>query len=161
MEYIEDDDIAKKLRDGARHHRGKMLDALALAKSARRRGDSEVEDEHKKVAIARKNAMEQLNAKAAKIIFHQKNKGHKQGTIDLHGLYVEEAIQYAKQELQSASLRDDEVVRFIVGKGLHAQDGRAKIRPALEKLCTRRGLIHSLDPRNAGVLIVQLDTDPF
>ena len=61
------------------------------------------------------------------------------------------------------------------GKGLHAKDRRAKIRPALEKLCTeyvinlrchicrltsvvfRRGLIHSLNPRNAGVLIVQLD----
>ena len=84
--------------------------------------------------------------------------GRKEGMVDLHGLYVHEAVRYAKQELESASRRDDEVVRFIVGtsinelsgvhvlngvrvnspdpgKGLHAEDGEAKIRPALEKLC--------------------------
>lgn len=72
--------------------------------------------------------------------------------VDLHGLYVDEALEYAEQEFQLA--RKDKVVRFIVGtpslcrllllrsgldtdlgKGLHARDGKAKIRPALEKLC--------------------------
>jgi hypothetical protein len=38
------------------------------------------------------------------------------GTIDLHGLYVNEALKYAKLEFQSAVLRSDKVVRFIVGK---------------------------------------------
>jgi hypothetical protein len=37
------------------------------------------------------------------------------GTIDLHGLYVNEALKYAKLEFQSAVLRSDKVVRFIVG----------------------------------------------
>ena len=82
------------------------------------------------------------------------------GTVDLHGLSVPEALEYAKQEFQSATLRADRVVRFIVGtsfnglfhvccsqrfigdgfylilgKGLHSKAGRAKIRPALENLC--------------------------
>jgi hypothetical protein len=35
--------------------------------------------------------------------------------IDLHGLYVDEALQYAKEAFQSAILRNDKVVRFIVG----------------------------------------------
>jgi hypothetical protein len=35
--------------------------------------------------------------------------------VDLHGLYVNEALEYAKQALQSAILRNDKVVRFIVG----------------------------------------------
>jgi len=84
--------------------------------------------------------------------------GRKEGTADFHDLFVHEAIRYAKQELESASRRGDEVVRFIVGtsinelsgvhvlngvrvnspnpgKGLHTEDGEAKIRPALEKLC--------------------------
>lgn len=47
-------------------------------------------------------------------------------------------------------------MRFIVGKGLHSDAGAAKIRPALEDHFTKRGLIHSLDPKNAGVLIVRL-----
>ena len=83
------------------------------------------------------------------------------GTVDLHGLYVAEALAYAKQEFQSVVSRSDKAVRFIVGtfplgiligvrqfemvlyggfpmnlgKGLHAKDGKVKIRPALEKLC--------------------------
>ena len=36
--------------------------------------------------------------------------------IDLHGLQVAEAIAFAKDELQSAESRGDEVVRFIVGE---------------------------------------------
>jgi hypothetical protein len=36
--------------------------------------------------------------------------------IDLHGLLVTEAIEFAKEELQSAKSRGDEVVRFIVGE---------------------------------------------
>jgi hypothetical protein len=74
---------------------------------------------------------------------------------DLHGLYVGEALKYAELAFESAALKDDKVVRFIVGtsspralrhtvfewfspnlgKGIHALDGKAKIRPALEKLC--------------------------
>jgi hypothetical protein len=36
--------------------------------------------------------------------------------IDLHGLYVLEALQFAKDQVQAAESRGDEVVRFIVGE---------------------------------------------
>jgi len=36
--------------------------------------------------------------------------------VDLHGLYVAEAVRFAKEQLQSARSRGDEVVRFIVGE---------------------------------------------
>ena len=74
IEHIEDDDIGKELRDRAQRQHRQMRDALAQAKSAHKRGDYEAERMHKRVAMARRSAMEQLNAKAAKIIFHQKNK---------------------------------------------------------------------------------------
>ena len=41
-----------------------------------------------------------------------------EGTVDLHGLFIKEALEYAKQEFQSAVLRTDRVVRFIVGTSL-------------------------------------------
>lgn len=43
--------------------------------------------------------------------------GRTDGMIDLHGLHVEEALGYAKQEFDSKSgvLGDDKVARFIVG----------------------------------------------
>ncbi|KAN0105498.1 hypothetical protein V8E52_010978 [Russula decolorans] len=71
--------------------------------------------------------------------------GRSKGTVDLHGLYVNEALKYTKLEFQSVVLKSDKVARFIIvvydgspmnlGKGLHAKNGKAKIRPALEKLC--------------------------
>jgi hypothetical protein len=35
--------------------------------------------------------------------------------IDLHGLYVGEALEYAELAFELAALEDDKVARFIVG----------------------------------------------
>ncbi|KAH9038730.1 hypothetical protein EDB85DRAFT_1931771 [Lactarius pseudohatsudake] len=101
--------------------------------------------------------MKELDKRAAKIIFRENNKNRKDGMIDLHGLHVPEAVQFARDQVESARSRGDEPVRFIVGRGVHSNAGEAKIRPALEGHFKKRGLTHSLDPRNAGVLIVRPD----
>jgi DNA-nicking Smr family endonuclease len=134
-----------------------MSDARSRAKSAQKNGRKGAAQEHRQNAIAHEKVMKELDKRAAKIIFTEKNKHCKEGTIDLHGLYVAEAIQFAKDQVRAAKSRSDEAVRFIVGKGLHAEDGVAKIRPALEAHFTKQGLKHSLDPKNAGILIVRLD----
>ena len=41
--------------------------------------------------------------------------GRPDGMIDLHGLYVGEALEYAELAFELAALEDDKVVRFIVG----------------------------------------------
>ncbi|KAI9428479.1 hypothetical protein H4582DRAFT_2045502 [Lactarius indigo] len=105
--------------------------------------------------MSHESAKKELDKRAAEIIFKENNKNRKEGTIDLHGLHVPEAIRLAKDQVESAKSRGDEAVRFIVGKGLHSDAGEAKIRPALEELFNKRGLTHSLDPRNTGVLIVR------
>jgi hypothetical protein len=74
IESIEDDDISKELRDRAQRQHRQMCDARAQAKRAHKRGDYEAERMYKQVAMARRSAMDQLNAEAAKIIFRQKNK---------------------------------------------------------------------------------------
>ena len=38
------------------------------------------------------------------------------GEIDLHGLYVKEAIRYADRSIQEARARGDSKIRFIVGE---------------------------------------------
>ncbi|KAH9083555.1 hypothetical protein EDB83DRAFT_2329929, partial [Lactarius deliciosus] len=76
--------------------------------------------------------MKELDKRAAKIFFEENNKNRREGgKIDLHGLHVNEALQFAEDQLQTARSRGDEVVHFIVGKGLHSDAGEAKIRPAL------------------------------
>jgi len=146
---------AEDLREQARIRARMMKEACDLARSARKRGDHTAERRHNHEALAHEITMKHLNQAAAKLIFEEKNRLHPEGTVDLHGLYVEEAVEYAKQELQSASRRSNRVVHFIVGKGLHAKDGKVKIRPALELLCRERSLPYHLDSRNAGVLVVQ------
>lgn len=76
----------------------------------------------------------------------------KPGEIDLHGLYVKEAVSYADKSIQEARQRGDAEIRFIVGelhsspracrhysviilgKGLHSDGHVAKLRPAIEDL---------------------------
>ncbi|KAF8274566.1 hypothetical protein EI94DRAFT_1713738, partial [Lactarius quietus] len=85
--------------------------------SAQKKGYRGAAQAHRQEAISHKNAKEELNERAAKIIFKEKNKNRREGgMIDLHGLYVPEAVKFAKEELQSAKSRGDEVLRFIVGK---------------------------------------------
>lgn len=57
------------------------------------------------------------------------------GTIDLHGLYVKEAIEKV-EEFISAEQRAGQhpELRVIVGKGIHSPGHVAKIKPAVEEL---------------------------
>ncbi|KAH9993999.1 hypothetical protein BJV77DRAFT_961647 [Russula vinacea] len=138
---LDDDDTVKgtftaeDLRERARRMKREEQEAQKRAKRAHKKREYNAEALHKRDALVRRRAMEDLNKEAAKAFFNKNNKGRTDGMVDLHGLYVNEALEYAKQALQSAILRNDKVVRFIVGKGLHAKDGKVKIRPALEKYC--------------------------
>ncbi|KAI0785586.1 DUF1771-domain-containing protein [Abortiporus biennis] len=101
--------------------------------------------------------MERLNRKASEWIYIENNKDSNPGEIDLHGLYVKEALSFTERAIEDARRRGDSEVHLIVGKGLHSNGGRAKIRPAIEELMQKERLIAEIDPNNAGVLIVSLD----
>lgn len=76
------------------------------------------------------------------------DQNQKPGTIDLHRLFIKEAIERTKEAISKAKFQGGTVLRFIVGvsplllfahssqadlgKGLHARDGVPKIRLALE-----------------------------
>ncbi|KAH9083549.1 hypothetical protein EDB83DRAFT_27151 [Lactarius deliciosus] len=154
---VEDLEFAEKLREKARRSGREMTEAYSRAKSAQRMGDRWAAQEHRRRGDAHKSMMEELDKRAAKIIFRENNKDRDDGMVDLHRLYVAEAVRFAKEQLRSARLKRNDVVYFIVGKGLHSDAGGARIRPALEVLCTEQGLGHSLHPNNAGVLVVRLD----
>jgi len=115
---VEDLDFAKKLREQARRTGREMSEAYSRAKSAQKKGSRGAAHEHRQRANAHKSAKMELDKRAAEIIFREKNKNQREGMIDLHGLYVAEAIRVAKEQVQAARSRGDEVVRFIVGATL-------------------------------------------
>ncbi|KAG8863449.1 hypothetical protein FRB96_008189 [Tulasnella sp. 330] len=103
-----------------------------------------------------KAEMERLNNEASQWIFQANNQDSRPDELDLHGLYVKEAIQKTEQAIIEAQNRGDTQIRIIVGKGLHSQ-GAAKLKPAIEDLMVKYQLVAALDPQNAGVLIVSLN----
>lgn len=104
-----------------------------------------------------KAEMEELNRQACDWIFHANNTDSALNEVDLHGLYVKEAIARSEQAIQAAQQRGDSDIHFIVGKGLHSQGHVAKLKPAIEELMVKYQLAAQIDPNNAGVLIVQLN----
>jgi len=73
--------------------------------------------------------------------------------IDLHGLFVNEAKQYASEHIDKCRKQGVERVIFVTGRGNRSVDGVAKIKPAIRELLERKGIAVEVDQRNEGVLI--------
>ncbi|KAI0745430.1 hypothetical protein C8Q76DRAFT_703630 [Earliella scabrosa] len=120
-------------------------------------GDGARAKELSNAGKAAQREMERLNEEAAAWIFRENNTDSQPGEVDLHGLYVKEAIRYTEKSIEEARGRGDREIRLIVGKGLHSTNKVAKLKPAIEELIQKHGLVAELDEQNAGVLIVNLD----
>ncbi|ORX39363.1 hypothetical protein BD324DRAFT_327602 [Kockovaella imperatae] len=99
---------------------------------------------------------DEIDEQAANWIYYANNTDSPPGTIDLHGLYVQEAIQRTEAAITQAQQNGQEEINIIVGKGIHSQGHVAKIKPAVEDLMRKYNLSAHLDPHNSGVLIVDL-----
>ncbi|PBK60957.1 DUF1771-domain-containing protein [Armillaria solidipes] len=124
---------------------------------ANSRGDRAAAKVLSKQGKIHKQEMEQLNKEASDWIYLENNRDRKPGEIDLHGLYVKEAIARTYAALEEAKLRGDSEIRLIVGKGLHSEGGIAKVRPAIQELMRKYQLVAEFDPSNSGVLVVELN----
>ncbi|KAH9839423.1 uncharacterized protein C8Q71DRAFT_511354 [Rhodofomes roseus] len=150
----------QSLRARAKEEGSKMAQCYEESHTAYASGDGARAKELSNEGKAHKAQMERLNAQASEWIFSKNNEDSAPGEVDLHGLYVKEAITYSERAIQDARGRGNAKVNLIVGKGLHSPHGVAKLKPAIGELMQRQGLVAELDPDNAGVLIVNLDGRP-
>jgi len=134
-----------------------MAQCFEESHAAYARGDGALAKELSNKGKAHQKEMERLNAQASEWIFSENNKDSKPGEIDLHGLYVKEAITFTERAIQDARQRGESQINLIVGKGLHSPKGVAKLKPAIEELMQKQGLIAELDENNGGVLTVNLN----
>ncbi|GJE95850.1 DUF1771 and SMR domain-containing protein [Phanerochaete sordida] len=146
-----------ELRARANEEGDAMAKAFQESHEAYQGGDGALAKELSNKGKRHQAEMERLNREAAEWIFIKNNEDSKPGEVDLHGLYVKEAITYTDRAIQEAKSRGDSEVHIIVGKGLHSKGGAAKIKPAIEDLMQKHQLVAELDPNNSGVLIVSLD----
>jgi len=134
-----------------------MARAFEESHAAYARKDGAAAKELSSMGKAHQREMERLNAKASAWIFRENNQGRIPGEVDLHGLYVKEAIMHTDQSIAEAQFRGDKEIRLIVGKGIHSPKHAAKLKPAIEELMQKHNLFAAIDPQNSGVLIVQLE----
>ncbi|EDR11811.1 uncharacterized protein LACBIDRAFT_231873, partial [Laccaria bicolor S238N-H82] len=151
------DDHYTSLRARANEEGNSMARAFEESHQAYSRGDGALAKQLSNQGKDHQRRMEQLNKEASDWIFAGQNR--KPGEVDLHGLYVKEAVARTDQALQSAKARGDTQLNLIVGKGLHSKGGIAKVKPAIEELMQRHRVNAVLDPNNAGVLIVQINSN--
>lgn len=98
--------------------------------------------------------------KASLAIFRLRNDGLPKTKLDLHGQYVEEALAFTKSRLKElkrdrGSNRDTKLL-IVTGAGHHSKDGRAKIRPAVERLLRKEGSVH--EEEGSGAFLVHTET---
>ncbi|CAE7061243.1 unnamed protein product [Rhizoctonia solani] len=146
----------QELRSRAREEGDAMARAFDASQEAYQSGDGAGAKELSNEGKMHKAEMERLNKEASDWIFQQVNLDSAPDELDLHGLYVKEAIERTEAAVQAAQDRGDQQIRIIVGKGLHSEGRVAKLKPAIEELMVKYQLSAHVDPENAGVLIVQL-----
>ncbi|KAF2822205.1 DUF1771-domain-containing protein [Ophiobolus disseminans] len=146
-----------RLRDLARQEAAKRSSCFDRAHQAYESGDGgrahDLSEEGKQHAAK----MEQYNRQARDYIFRENNAtGRVAGdTIDLHGLFVEEAEDILEERIKAARQRGETHLHVIVGKGNHSKNHVQKIKPRVEQVCRELGLQYRTE-ENEGRMFVNL-----
>ena len=100
---------------------------------------------------------QKYNEEAANYVFQQNNLDSSQEELDLHGLFVDEAEWIMKRRIYMAVQNREPIIKVIVGKGLHSANHTAKLKPAMESICSQYNLNHYLQSGNSGVMCIDLN----
>jgi DNA-nicking Smr family endonuclease len=80
------------------------------------------------------------NRQAAELIFEHFNQDRRNNVIDLHGLYVREALEYLQAKLDECRSEDILQLKVITGMGNNSPGNIAKIKPEVEKFVRQNRL---------------------
>lgn len=101
--------------------------------------------------------MDKYNRQARDFIFRENNAEGRvaSDTIDLHGLFVEEAEDVLEERIKAARQQGQTHLHVIVGKGNHSRGHVQKIKPRVEQVCRELGLQYATE-ENEGRIYVNL-----
>ncbi|CAI4903762.1 CKB_collapsed_G0053520.mRNA.1.CDS.1 [Saccharomyces cerevisiae] len=139
-------DEAYKKRDQLSHE----------SQTAYQQGDKKLAHELSEKSKAQLKTAEDFNMQAAEYVFVENNADSSSNEIDLHGLYVKEALFILQKRIKFAIDHNEPQLNVIVGKGLHSQNGIAKLKPSIEEFCAKHGIRNHLEKGNSGVLVLEL-----
>lgn len=146
-------------RAQARDYADKRNEYARLSREAYINGNGWIAKEYSNKRKEMQQHMESTNALAASKIFMHNNSQRPDTEIDLHGLYVPEAIERLKERVIMALNQNWHELIVIVGRGLHSEGG-PKIRPAVIKFASQHGLSYELpNPGRIRFEFVQLSLE--
>jgi DNA-nicking Smr family endonuclease len=145
-----------RLRAEAQAQAEKRGQYFTESQTAFQSGDKAKAKELSELGKAAGQKMEELNQEAAKVILKYRNDGHPDTYLDLHGLYLEEAVTAFHQRLellQNKKSGEEVIFEVIPGAGNHSKN-KAIIKPKIiEELQVRK---LRFEEKNAGTLLVYL-----
>jgi len=147
---------AASLRNQARQL---MLEARAASKQSQFEYRSGCKSQAKVLSIQKTTLyrqMEERNQQAAELIFEHFNQNRPNNIIDLHGLYVAEALKYLQDKLKECRSKNILQLTVITGMGNNSPDKMAKIKPEVEKFARENHFKITCHP---GHIVVDLEKD--
>ncbi|KAK6507275.1 hypothetical protein TWF481_005723 [Arthrobotrys musiformis] len=147
-----------RLRGLARSEQNRRHELIGQSREAYQNGDGALAKELSNQAKHHEANADNYNKQASEYIFRVNNANVEEDTIDLHGLFVEEAEEILATRIQAARRQHAKGLHVIVGKGIHSENHVQKIKPAVEKFCRDNNLVYSIE-KNAGRIYIDLQAE--
>lgn len=159
LNHSSDDTEAEydRLRGLAHQEAAKRSSCFDRSRQAYESGDGALAKELSEEGKRHAAKMNDYNRQARDFIFRANNSVDlvPSDTIDLHGLYVEEAEDILEERIKAARSRGESHLHVIVGKGNHSTGHVQKIKPRVEQVCRELGLQYATE-ENEGRIYVDL-----
>ncbi len=138
-------------RNEANMYNQKSNEAFISSKEAYKRGDKVKGQNYLNLVEKYRKLRDEYNDSAALMIFEHFNKGKTAKIIDLHQLYVKEAIQKLLERLKQLIGDSEDVLDIIVGRGIHSECG-ARIKPSVINFANDHCIRHEINKQNEGMI---------
>lgn len=150
-----DDEIWTYYRKEATKWAVKRDQSFRSSQNAYKRGDGLKAKMDSNLGKNYKKLADEANKSAAEAIFIQNNENRPSTVIDLHGLYVNEAIDILEEYVIFGINNCFHQLDVIVGQGNHSDDG-PKLKPNVMLFAENNGIPYTINERNPGCIHLRL-----
>lgn len=149
---------SEKIREKSKYYFEKHQEFILKSNQAYKRGDKMkakvFSNESKKFKVL----MDKENEMASDEIFANNNANKSSNEIDLHGLFVAEAIERLSKRISRAKQYGENSLIVIAGRGRHSENG-PKIKPAVIDFAKKNRIQYEENSPNSGCILFKFEDE--